>query len=149
VAAAGTTDWESSARTRLTESGHRAGGAREAVVELLGRQSCCLSAQEISDRLHEAGKDVGIASIYRALELLQELGLVQRVEFGEGGARFEPVVPGGEHHHHAVCEKCGRVTPFEDERLERQLERLAGRLRHSMRGHDLVIHGECRRCARS
>jgi Fur family transcriptional regulator, ferric uptake regulator len=147
VAAALTTDWESSARERLSEAGHRTGGAREAVVELLGRQSCCLSAQEISDRLKETGNDVGIASIYRALELLHELGLVQRVEFGEGGARFEPVVPGGEHHHHAVCEKCGRVTAFEDERLERQLERLAGRLRHSMRGHDIVIRGDCARCA--
>jgi len=113
---------------------------------LLGRQNCCLSAHEISQELHESGSDVGIASIYRAVELLHEMGLVQRVEFGEGTARYEPVIPGGEHHHHAVCEKCGRVTPFEDEGLERQLERLAGRLKHSMRGHDLVIRGECPRC---
>ncbi|MGE5858815.1 MAG: Fur family transcriptional regulator, partial [Solirubrobacterales bacterium] len=123
-------------------------GAREAVVGLLGSQSCCLSAQEISDRLRSSGGDVGIASIYRALDLLHEMGLVQRVEFGEGTARYEPVVPGGEHHHHAVCDRCGRVTAFEDERLERQLEALAGRLRHSMSGHDIVIHGDCARCAR-
>jgi len=141
-------DWESSARTALSEAGHRAGGAREAVVGLLARQSCLLSAQEISDRLRRSGSDVGIASIYRALDLLHEMGLVQRVEFGEGAARFEPIAPGGEHHHHAVCDKCGRVTAFEDEHLERQLERLAGRLRHSMSGHDIVIHGDCARCAR-
>ena len=143
-----TSDWESSARAALSDAGHRAGGAREAVVGLLGHQSCCLSAQEISDRLRRSGEDVGIASIYRALDLLHEMGLVQRVEFGEGAARYEPVVPGGEHHHHAVCDRCGRVTAFEDERLERQLERLAGRLRHSMSGHDIVIHGDCARCAR-
>ncbi len=141
-------DWERSARAALSEAGHRAGGAREAVVDLLARQNCCLSAHEISDRLRQSGSDVGIASIYRALDLLHEMGLVQRVEFGEGGARFEPVVPGGEHHHHAVCDKCGRVTAFEDQRLEQQLERLAGRLRHSMSGHDIVIHGDCARCAR-
>lgn len=141
-------DWKHRARAALSESGHRSGGARAAVIELLARQSCCLSALEISEDLRKAGNDVGIASIYRALELLHELGLVQRVEFGEGAARFEPVVPGGEHHHHAVCDTCGRVTAFEDERLERQLERLAGRLRHSMSGHDLVIHGDCPRCAR-
>jgi Fur family ferric uptake transcriptional regulator len=116
------------------------------VVSLLGRQDCCLSAQEISQELHESGSDVGIASVYRALDLLHGMGLVQRVEFGEGVARFEPVTPGGEHHHHAVCDRCGRVTPFEDERLEKQLERLAGNLKHSMSGHDLVIHGECPRC---
>jgi Fur family ferric uptake transcriptional regulator len=130
----------------LKEGGHRAGGARGAVVSLLGRQHCCLSAHEISQDLHESGSDVGIASVYRALELLHGMGLVQRVELGEGTARYEPVVPGGEHHHHAVCEKCGRVTPFEDERLERQLERLAGQLKHSMHGHDLTIRGECPRC---
>jgi Fur family ferric uptake transcriptional regulator len=140
------TDWEGAARTALSDAGHRAGGAREAVVSLLGHQSCCLSADEISKELHRAGSDVGIASIYRALDLLHEMGLVQRVEFGEGTARYEPVIPGGEHHHHAVCEKCGRVTPFEDERLERQLEKLAGQLKHSMHGHDLVIRGECPRC---
>ena len=142
-------DWERSARAALSDAGHRAGGAREAVVGLLARQDCCLSAHELSDRLRESGSDVGIASIYRALDLLHELGLVQRVEFGEGAARFEPIVPGGEHHHHAVCDRCGRVTPFEDERLERQLETLAGRLRHSMSAHDLVLHGECSRCVRS
>jgi Fur family transcriptional regulator, ferric uptake regulator len=140
------TEWEAAARAALKEGGHRAGGARGAVVSLLGGQNCCLSAHEISQELHESGGDVGIASIYRALELLHGMGLVQRVEFGEGTARYEPVIPGGEHHHHAVCEKCGRVTPFEDERLERQLEHLAGQLKHSMRGHDLVIRGECSRC---
>jgi Fur family transcriptional regulator, ferric uptake regulator len=146
MAHAPSTDWESSAKDALREAGHRAGGARDAVVSLLSRQSCCLSAQEISDDLRRSGSDVGIASIYRALDLLHELGLVQRVEFGEGIARYEPVVPGGEHHHHAVCEKCGRVTAFEDPRLEQQLRRLAGRLRHSMSGHDLVIHGRCVKC---
>ena len=140
-------DWEASAREALSEAGHRTGGAREAVVAQLAHQSCCLSAQEISDELRGKGKDIGLASIYRALDLLGEMGLVQRVEIGGGGARYEPVVPGGEHHHHAVCDTCGRVTAFEDDRLEQQLERLAGRLRHSMSGHDIVIHGDCARCA--
>jgi Fur family transcriptional regulator, ferric uptake regulator len=142
-------DWKRTTLDALSAAGHRAGGAREAVVSLLGRQSCCLSAQEISDELRNTGSDVGIASIYRALDLLHGMGLVQRVEFGQGVARYEPVVPGGQHHHHAVCDSCGRVTRFEDYRLEQQLERLAGDLKHSMSGHDLVIRGECPRCAGS
>ncbi len=121
-------DWANTARSALSDAGHRAGGAREAVVGLLAGQDCCLSTQEIHERLRRSGSDIGIASIYRALELLHDLGLVQRVELGDGGARFEPIVPGGEHHHHAICDRCGRVTPFEDERLEKQLERLAGNL---------------------
>lgn len=141
------TDWQGSTTRALSEAGHRAGGARGAVVELLAQQSCCLSAQEISERLRDGGRDVGLASIYRALDLLHQMGLVQRVEIGEGGSRYEPMLPGGEHHHHAVCESCGRVTAFEDEKLEQTLERLSGRLRHSMRAHDIVIRGDCSRCA--
>jgi Fur family ferric uptake transcriptional regulator len=141
--------WEVHAKDTLREGGHRSGGAREAVVALLARQDCCLSAQEISDELRGAGAEIGQASVYRALDLLHEMGLVQRVEFGEGGARYEPMLPSGEHHHHAVCETCGRVTAFKDERLERALERLSDRLRHSMRAHDIVIHGDCSRCARA
>jgi Fur family ferric uptake transcriptional regulator len=143
------TDWQASASRALSEAGHRAGGARGAVVELLAGQSCCLSAQEISERLSDGGRDVGLASIYRALDLLHEMGLVQRVEIGEGGSRYEPVLPGGEHHHHAVCDSCGKVTEFEDEKLERALERLSGRLSYSMRAHDIVIRGDCARCAKA
>jgi Fur family transcriptional regulator, ferric uptake regulator len=118
-------------------------------VELLSRQSCCLSAQEIAEGVRAGGSKVGLASVYRALDLLHGMGLVQRVDLGDGGLRYEPVLPGGEHHHHAVCDSCGRVTAFEDEKLESALERLAGRLRHSISAHDVVIHGSCKRCAGS
>jgi Fur family ferric uptake transcriptional regulator len=143
------TRWEEHARSALAEAGHRSGGAREAVVELLAGQDCCLSAHEIAEKLHRAGSGIGKASVYRALDLLHQMDLVQRVEIDGGGSRYEPVVPGGEHHHHAVCETCGKVTPFADQTLERALERLSGRLKHSMRAHDIVIRGDCSRCART
>ena len=146
MAHATATRWDERARTALAEAGHRSGGAREAVVGLLAGQGCLLSAHEIAEKLRRSGSGVGKASVYRALDLLHELGLVQRVEIDEGGARYEPVTPGGEHHHHAVCETCGKVTAFEDEKLERALERLSGRLKHSMRAHDIVIRGDCARC---
>ena len=141
------TDWQRYATRALRDAGHRAGGARGAVIELLSGQSCCLSAQEISEELGKGGTNVGLASVYRALDLLHEMGLVQRVDLGDGGQRYEPIQPGGEHHHHAVCDSCGRVTAFEDEKLESALHRLAARLRHSINAHDVVIHGFCRRCA--
>jgi Fur family ferric uptake transcriptional regulator len=140
--------WEERARRTLTAAGYRTGGAREAVVSFLADQQCARSAQEIGDELRARGNAIGIASVYRALDALEGMGLVQRVEVPEGGARFEPVVPGGEHHHHAVCERCGRLTPFVDERLEAAIERVAGRLPHEVSSHDVVIRGTCRRCAR-
>lgn len=141
--------WEELAVHALATEGRRTGGARRAVVDLLAGQDCCLSAQEIADRIRAQGKRVGVASVYRALDLLHGHGLVQRVEVGEGGARFEAVVPGGEHHHHAVCERCGRLTPFEDAGLERAIGRLSDRLGHRVDAHDVLIRGECAGCTRS
>jgi Fur family ferric uptake transcriptional regulator len=140
-------EWAELASEALGEAGQRSGGARTAVLELLADQDCCLSAQEITERLRAGGTRVGAASVYRALDLLHGIGLVQRVEVGGGGARYEPVVPGGEHHHHVLCDSCGTLSAFEDEGLERAIGRLAKRLRHTVSGHDVLIHGRCARCS--
>jgi Fur family ferric uptake transcriptional regulator len=139
--------WSELAHAALGEAGHRPGGARRAVVGLLALQDCCLSAQEIAERLRARGDRVGTASVYRALDLLHRTGLVARVELGDGGARYEALIPGGDHHHHVICDRCGKITRFEDPGLERAIDRLGGRLHHRVSGHDVVIRGECPRCA--
>jgi Fur family ferric uptake transcriptional regulator len=139
--------WSELALDALAADGRRAGGARRAVVELLAERDCCASAQELADELRARGGSTGVASVYRALDLLSRAGLVQRVEVGDGGARFEAVVPGGEHHHHAVCERCGSLTPFSDDGLERAIHRLAAQMSLEVRAHDVLIRGECERCA--
>ena len=141
-------NWSELALEALDEAGHRTGAARQAVVAQLAREHCCVTAQEIADGLRAEGSGVGIASIYRALDALHRVGLVQRIELGEGGARYEAVVPGGEHHHHVVCESCGRIDQFSDERLERAIDGLARRLGHRVWAHDVVIRGHCSRCER-
>lgn len=138
--------WKDAALEALGEAGRRSGGARKSVVELLAREHCCLSAQEISDRLRDEGERVGTASVYRALDLLTGIGLVQRVEVGDRGTRYEAVIPDGEHHHHVVCDSCGRITAFEDPGLERAIRRLSGRLDHRVSSHDVIIRGQCKRC---
>jgi Fur family ferric uptake transcriptional regulator len=116
------------------------------VIELLGRQDCCLSAQEIFDALRTGRRAVGIASVYRVLDLLAEKGYVQRIDVGDGMARFEPVQRSGEHHHHLVCEDCGKVEAFSDDGLERALRRVESRSRYSVAGHDVVLRGACQDC---
>src|SRR5690349_5320970 len=110
----GIDDWAAHAQERLAREGYRRGGARRAVIDLLGRQECALTAHEIDERLRVQGHAVGRASVYRALEQLTDLHLVARLEVGQDAARYEAVHPSGEHHHHLVCDRCGRVTPFED-----------------------------------
>src|SRR5437870_1689294 len=96
------TGWLDHARSELQSAGHRAGGARAAVLEVLDREPCCLTAQQIFDNVRAGDRAVGIASVYRTLELLWKLNLVRRVDIGTS-ACYEPEQPGGEHHHHLVC----------------------------------------------
>jgi Fur family ferric uptake transcriptional regulator len=139
-------DWTETTLAVLRAGGYRSGGARRTVVELLGRQDCCLTAQEIFDRLRAEGRSVGIASVYRVLDLLGEKGLVQRIDVGVGTARYEPVLPSGEHHHHLVCDDCGKVEAFADPELERVINRVEGRTGYSVAGHDVVLRGACTDC---
>jgi Fur family ferric uptake transcriptional regulator len=141
-------DWIERAEADLRAAGHRASGPRSAVLVLIGNQECVLSAREIADELRAGGREVGVATVYRTLELLESLRLVQRLDVGGGSARFEPALPGGEHHHHhLVCDRCGRVTPFDDAKLERAIADLGRRLDHSVGDHDVILRGECPRCA--
>ena len=139
-------DWTTATLAALRTAGHRDGGARRAIVELLGREICCVSAQQIFDKLRAEGRRVGIATIYRTLEQLGRDGYVQRVDLGSESARFETVHAGGEHHHHLVCDDCGRVEAFADDELERALHKLETRSGYLVAGHDVVLHGRCRDC---
>lgn len=80
------TAWSEHAREELRRAGLRSGGAREAVVGYLSARDCCVSAQELHEGLRREGTRVGIASVYRALDQLDELALVHRVDLGDGRA---------------------------------------------------------------
>lgn len=138
--------WTEHVRAVLARAGLKRGGARERVISLLATQACALSAVEIEDELRAAGSSPGRASIYRVLDLLVEHGLVERVEVGDGQARFERQHPSGEHHHHLVCERCGRLVAFDDPALELAIERLSTRLGMRVSGHDILLRGECECC---
>jgi len=145
MAATKTSEWLEHASNELQVAGHRAGGARSAILETLDREPCCLTAQEIFDTLRGSGRTVGIASVYRTLELLSKLGLVRRVDIGVA-ACYEPAQPGGEHHHHVVCERCGKVTAFEDQGLEDAIDRLGRRLKYKVGVHEVMLRGACPDC---
>ena len=139
--------WSALALDNLQAQGLRNGGARRTVIEHLGEQPCCRSAQEIFDGIRSAGGRVGIASVYRALDQLVELGLVQRVELGDGIARFEPSHRDGDHHHHLVCDDCGKIEAFADDELENALHEVERRTGYHIAGHDVVLRGACADCA--
>jgi Fur family transcriptional regulator, ferric uptake regulator len=140
-------DWTEHAAERLADAGYRRGGTRQAVIELLGRQPCALSALEIEDQLRTSDRRVARASVYRVLDELEQLKLVARIEVGQGISRYEALHPhGAHHHHHLVCDVCGEVIPFADEELERTIDRVARRVDFDVAEHDIVLHGSCGDC---
>jgi Fur family ferric uptake transcriptional regulator len=135
-------DWTELATEALSAAGFRSGGGRRRVLELLGSQDCALTALEIDRRLPEVGR----ATVYRALDQLESLGLVQKVDLAGEAAGYERVDPEGQHHHHLVCERCGRVVAFEDEGLERAIGALTMRPDFTVSSHEVTLRGECARC---
>lgn len=139
-------DWASAAIARLDAEGYRAGGARSAVIELLASEGGCLEAEEVSGRLRGGGTSVGTASVYRALNLLSELGLLHPVSLAGSPTRFELILADGEHHHHIVCDACGRTEAFSDEALESAIHSVSERTSFEVLAHDITLHGTCADC---
>jgi Fur family transcriptional regulator, ferric uptake regulator len=134
--------WAQRATTRLNEAGFRAGAARLRVIELLGGETCAVTALEIDRRL----PNVGRASVYRTLEQLEQLELVHRVDVGGEVVAFERNDPGG-HHHHMVCVHCGHLVPFADPALEEAIEAIGKRADFDIATHDVLLRGVCPRCS--
>jgi Fur family ferric uptake transcriptional regulator len=138
--------WTQHALETLDAAGHRRGGARTAVVEALARHDCAVTALDLDDELRRREPPVGRASVYRALEQLEQLGLVRRLEVCRGTAGYERIEPDGHHHHHAICRACGRMVPFEDPTLERAIGKLCEDMDFEVSEHDVVLRGTCDRC---
>jgi Fur family ferric uptake transcriptional regulator len=134
--------WAELALRSLDEAGYRSGAARRRVVELLAAERCAVTALEIDRRLDAVGR----ASVYRTLDQLEQLHLIQRVEIGADAAGYERV-DAEEHHHHLVCEECGRLAPFADRPLERAIAAISRETEFEVTAHDVVLRGRCPGCA--
>jgi len=138
--------WAEQALAELRAAGYRRGLARARVIEFLDAHDCCVGAQEIHRELVARGERVGLASVYRVLDVLVEKRLAQRVDLGDGVTRFEAMRNSVEHHHHIVCDDCGRIEPFADQRLERVLRDVEKSSGYAVAGHDIVLRGACSEC---
>lgn len=135
--------WTDHALGVLSDAGYRSGGARRKVVELFGQQDCAITPLELDGRLERVGR----ASVYRAIDQLELLGLIQKIDVGGDSAAYEKVDPAGHHHHHLVCNGCGRVIPFEDPDLEIAIHGISDRDDFRIESHEITLRGTCRHCA--
>lgn len=130
---------------KLRRQARKVTGPRQAILDVLRQHAHPLTNKEIHAALGTA--DCDLATVYRTMHALEALGMVRRVDFGEGAARFELAEEGVDpHHHHLVCRRCSMVVEIDDcfpSELERELAR-----RHGFRdvSHRLEFFGVCPRC---
>lgn len=103
-----------------------------------------LSAEDIYRQLHDAGEEIGLATVYRVLTQFEEAGLINRRNFESGQSVFE--LDFGTHHDHLVCIKCGYVEEFVDDVIEKRQQEIAKRAGFAISDHSLTIYGECGNC---
>jgi Fur family ferric uptake transcriptional regulator len=118
---------------------------RDLVAQVVFQADEHLSVESIRRSLRDRGERVGMATVYRTLEVLVESGLVRGHDFGEGFKRYEPMLA-QTHHEHLLCERCGRVVEFQNERLERMLPVIADEHAFQHLRHRVEIYGVCRDC---
>ena len=128
----------------LRSRGYRLTNQRRAIVRELenGRH---LSAEEMYEHLRGDHPELGLSTVYRTLDLLTELGVARKDDFGEGYSRYELATE--RMHHHARCEECGRVIEFNEELMEYlalQVERETGFVTD---WHEITLYGRCAECA--
>lgn len=129
---------------QLAEQGHRLTGPRQALVQILAGRDHYFSAQEAWDQVQSTGLDVGRATVFRTLDLLTELGILDRVHAGDGCHRYIVCQPS--HHHHFMCTDCGKVQQFEAPEVEAQIGKLAQAAGYSVITHHLELIGRCADC---
>ncbi len=130
-------------RGLLATAGHAWTRPRAAVLHVLVAAPTPLKVEEIHDRLGQwGGRGINLSSVYRTVNLLRGLRVVRRVQFGDGPQRYELAEDFRGHHHHFVCETCGRIEDVRRCPLEK------ADLGAGVRRHHLELFGLCRECAR-
>ncbi|MFO7263412.1 MAG: Fur family transcriptional regulator [Bacillota bacterium] len=121
---------------------------REATLRvMLENQVDHLSAEDVYMLVKEKFPDIGLATVYRTLDLLSELKVINKVNFGDGVARYEMRDENRErHHHHLICVECGAVDEVIEDLLENVEEKVEREYGFKILDHRLIFHGICRRC---
>ena len=135
--------------------GYRMTLGREATLDVLSQAEEHLSAEDIYMRVHKIYPNIGLTSIYRTLEILTNIRLVNKFDFGHGRARYELAEgsSGKLHHHHLVCTGCGRIidyTDFIDEEvalLRKTEEGLSRKFKFKITNHLIQFYGLCDKCS--
>lgn len=133
---------------KLTKAGCRISNPRRIVVEILNSTKVPLAPRELIEKAHEDRKGIGMVSVYRALELLTNLGITRRVVLEDGSQGY--VLASEGHHHHIICRNCERVMEFSGANdLDELAERVHEETGFEVSDHMLQFYGLCSECQKA
>jgi Fur family transcriptional regulator, ferric uptake regulator len=130
--------------TQLQENGYRVTKARGAVVDAVAQSNHALTPVEVYDLARKKYPALGLVTVYRTLEKLEELHLVQRVHQPLGCQAFISACRG--HQHLLLCQSCGQVAFFEGDDLEPLIESISQKTGYEIKMHWLQLFGLCENC---
>ena len=120
---------------------------RKAILEVLAKESGRhLSADEIYLTIKDSDERVGLATVYRTLELFTEAGIIRAVDFGDGFRRFELMSEDADNHHHLICLGCGKIIEVSHDLLANLEQRVEEIAKFSVIDHSLRFYGYCEEC---
>jgi Fe2+ or Zn2+ uptake regulation protein len=128
----------------LKEHGYRITAPRKAVLEVIAESEFAITPVDIFDQGRQKIENLGLVTVYRTLEKMEELNLVLRVHQTENCQAFVAGVDG--HEHILICENCGRVAYFEGDELESLTKRVAKESEFLIKDHWLQFFGLCKKC---
>jgi Fur family ferric uptake transcriptional regulator len=130
--------------TAIEAAGHRPTQPRRTVAELIAAREGHFSAADLIEDARVRRLGIGRATIFRSLELLTELGVLERLDLPSGEHAYVPCEP--VHHHHVVCSACGRVTEIDDRGLAAAVQDIERATGWQVESHRLELYGRCPRC---
>ena len=134
-------------RQHLAKHGYKWTKPRQQVLQMLVDNSDKhISAEELHQMLG-TDSETGLATVYRTLDLLTEVGIVQRLMFGDGCNRYE-LAGDAHHHHHLICDRCGGVWEVPLDLLDNLEQIIEKKHKFLIKGHHLQFSGLCAKCRR-
>jgi len=126
----------------LVKKGLKQTKQRQRIVELFVGLNSHTSAEDLHQAARRDGHNIGLATVYRTLNILVDAGLVEQKSFREGHFVYEVRTP-GEHHDHLICLDCGKVVEFENSDIELLQEKIAQKYGFRLTHHRLDLYGRC------
>lgn len=130
----------------LKESGLKYTRQREMVLKILYHSDVHYTPEALymEVKANEPDLNIGIATVYRTLNLLEETEMVTSISFGTAGKKFE--LANKPHHDHLICKNCGKIVEFENATIERQQALIAKEYKFKLTGHLMQLYGICEEC---